>query len=333
MIDLVKRKTWLKLTALTAVLTSSVGTVVFAREPKPAPQREPFTLNATKNSSGADQSTLIPRPSFNLNEGKFDQGRLDASVRDSGTGLTGGAPVFDVSAFKQVPLSGNVEVNKNTQTLRLLSNYDIELIVDESMSMRRMDCPGGLSRWNWCGMQAGQMAKQLAPYVRKGLTISTFAGGYDVYKNATADDVVHLFQTPMFSFGTRMSLPLNDRLNEYLSRGASNSKPLLIAVITDGVPAPKREPMLVVDSLINATRRLRDPREVTIVFFQIGAADFKGKRFLDYLDNGLMADGAKFDIVKNVPMERLARVGLGQALAETINEFANMNRRAAGRTP
>jgi hypothetical protein len=214
-----------------------------------------------------------------------------------------------------------------------LANYDIELIVDESMSMRRMDCPGGLSRWNWCGMQAGQLAKQLAPFVRNGFTLTTFAGDYNVYNNSTPENVTHLFQNPMFSLGTRMAEPLADRLNTFFSHRAASGKPLLIAVITDGCPAPKREPMMVADVLINATRKMRDARDVTVVFFQIGGADFKGQRFLSYLDNQLVADGARFDIVKNVPMERLEQIGLAQSLVDSIQDFAAKNKRSANGAP
>lgn len=283
----------------------------------------PFSLNASKTQ----ESTTIPRPAFNLNATKFTQG-----AEQTDTQLMPGAPKFDVSAFQQAPLAGNAQkqapLTGGVQALKLLANYDIELIVDESLSMRRMDCPGGLSRWNWCGMQAGQLAKLLAPYVRNGFTLTTFAGGYEVYDHSTPENVMHLFQNPMFSLGTRMSQPLEDRLNNFFRKRQSIGRPLLLAVITDGVPAPKREPFLVADVLINATKRMRDAKDVTVVFFQIGGADFKGQRFLNYLDNGLVADGARFDIVKNVPMERLAQIGLAQSLVNSIQEFAAQNKQA-----
>ncbi|HNB23562.1 MAG TPA: hypothetical protein PKZ32_14160 [Candidatus Melainabacteria bacterium] len=280
----------------------------------------PFSLNASKTQ----ENTIIPRPSFNLNASRFSQG-----AEQSDTQLSSGAPKFDVSAFQRSKLSGNVQTQApltgGVQAIKLLANYNIELIVDESMSMRKMDCPGGLSRWNWCGMQAGQLARQIAPFVGNGFTLTTFAGGYNVYNNSTPENVMHLFQNPMFSFGTRMSQPLADRLNNYFEKGQSNKKPLLIAVITDGVPAPRMEPLMVADVLIKATRRMRDAREITVVFFQIGEADFKGQRFLSYLDTGLLADGARFDIVRNVPMQRLSQIGLAQSLVDSINEFAAKN--------
>ena len=326
-----------KLAASAVVLVctlTSIGTVTFAEPPQPdsqMPMTAPpiqrgnvqsnsspgFSLNASKDQ----EVTTIPRPSFSLNASKFHQG-----VEQTDPQLNSDSPKFDISAFKQAPLASEAEsLRGGVQSLRLLANYDIELIVDESMSMRRMDCPGGMSRWNWCGMQAGQLAKQLAPFVRNGFTLTTFAGDYNVYNNSTPEHVMQLFQSPMFGLGTRMSLPLVDRLNSFFSRRAASGKPLLIAVITDGCPTPRREPLMVADALINATRKMRDSREVTVVFFQIGEADFKGQRFLNYLDNGLLADGARFDIVRNVPMERLTQIGLAQSLADSIKEFAAKN--------
>lgn len=296
----------------------------------PGQRPQPFTLNASKT----EENTRIQKPAFNLNASKFTQGVQQD--QDSNQPLSGSVPKFDVSAFQQPPLSGSAQkqaLSGSVQRLQLLANYNIELIVDESMSMRRMDCPGGLSRWNWCGMQAGQLAQQLAPFVRNGFTLTTFAGDFQVYEKSSPQHVAELFSSPMFTFGTRMSRPLANRLDNFFARHAADGKPLLIGVITDGVPAPKREPFLVADILIEATKRMQNPKDVTIVFFQVGSRDFKGKSFLNYLDNGLMADGARFDIVRNVPMERLQQVGLAQSLVESIQDYASKNKLGPISTP
>ena len=278
----------------------------------------PFSLNASKTQ----ENTIIPRPSFNLNASRFSQG-----AEQSDTQLSSGAPKFDVSAFQRSKLSGNVQTQApltgGVQAIKLLANYNIELIVDESMSMRKMDCPGGLSRWNWCGMQAGQLARQIAPFVGNGFTLTTFAGGYNVYNNSTPENVMHLFQNPMFSFGTRMSQPLADRLNNYFEKGQSNKKPLLIAVITDGVPAPRYEPQLVVDVLVEATRKLRNQQELKVLFLQVGSQDPRGQFFLNNLDHRLTEVGARYDIVQTVTFDYLEQVGLGQALASCVSRITS----------
>jgi hypothetical protein len=295
-----------------------------------AAKSQPFELNVSKT----EESTRIQKPAFNLNSSKFIQGvQQDENLNPQ---LSGSVPKFDVSAFQQAPLTGAVQqksLSGSVQRLQLLANYNIELIVDESMSMRKKDCPGGLSRWDWCGMQAGQLANLLAPFVRNGFTLTTFASDFQVYEKSSPQNVMELFNSPMFTLGTRMSKPLANRLDNFFAKHATDGKPLLIGVITDGVPAPKREPFLVVDVLIEATKRMRNQKDVTVVFFQVGSRDIRGKTFLNYLDNGLMADGARFDIVRNVPMERLQQVGLAQSLVESIQDYASKNKLGPISTP
>jgi hypothetical protein len=205
---------------------------------------------------------------------------------------------------------------------RLLSDYDVELIVDKSMSMRKMDCPAGLSRWDWCGAQANELGRQLNPYVPRGLTITAFAREYSVYRNSTPGNIADLFSRPSFGIGTRLAQPLSDRLNDYFIRRKSGTKPVLIAVITDGVPHPKSQPVMVASILVNASRQMKSANEITVVFLQIGARSRFGREFLNYLDNELVNNGAKYDFVKTVPFDHLAQVGLSQALVESIEQFA-----------
>lgn len=295
-----------------------------------------FALNAERNHLQAEANQRLNRqammplaaPQRPLSGKLSSQPPLRASTTRQGP-LTGnannqafnmGAPMLDISAFQNPPLSG--AVNK----IQLLADYDIELILDSSMSMRQADCPGGLSRWTWCGVQAGQLARQLAPFVRKGFTITTFAGDYDVYENATPGNITYLFQNTRLSMGTRMAEPLQDRLGAYFNKRAPGSKPLLVAVISDGVPVPAYEPRMVAEVLIAASKRMKNPNEVIVVFFQIGSSNFKGRQFLYDLDNRLVRYGARYDLVRNVPFEQVVQVGLAQALVDSIRDFASKNK-------
>jgi len=219
-------------------------------------------------------------------------------------------------------------------SVQLLSKFDVELIVDHSMSMHKEDCPGDTSRWQWCGMQAHDLAEKLQPFVPSGLTLTSFAHDYEVHKHASASNINDLFESAGFSIGTRLAEPLSDRLENYFAERRPGSKPVLIAVITDGVPTPKKvEPQMVVDTIINAAGRVRDPHEVTIVFFQIGSEDRKGREFLDYLDNALVSNGARYDIVRTVSFDRLEQVGLAQALVDSVKEFARQTTASAAGVP
>lgn len=206
------------------------------------------------------------------------------------------------------------------QQLRLLARYDIELVVDRSMSMRQRDCPGGLSRWEWCGTQATSLARALAPYATGGITITTFAHDHEVYARSSPDKIVEIFSTPNFQLGTYLMEALHDRFNNYFSTRRPDSKPLLLAVITDGVPHPAAEPVLVKDELVQATRYMRDPREITVAFLQIGGRDDFGRRYLADLDSRLVSYGARYDIVHTKNFDQLQQIGLGQALVDSVNE-------------
>ncbi|MBI2810264.1 MAG: hypothetical protein HYX67_05490 [Candidatus Melainabacteria bacterium] len=209
---------------------------------------------------------------------------------------------------------------KVSETARFLSKYDVELIVDASMSMRRRDCPGFASRWEWCGAQSVDLARQLAPFASQGITMTSFNRNFYVYEHQNPQQLTMLFARTPLAPNTRLAEPLADRLNDYVvHRG--EVRPRLIAVITDGVPHPFEQAQMVEDVLIHASQMIKDPRELTVVFFQIGSRDFMGQQFLGEIDNKLVARGARFDIVQTVSFDHLQQVGLAQGLADAIRSF------------
>lgn len=217
----------------------------------------------------------------------------------------------------QQPMMPVVNVS---ETARFLSKYDVELIVDASMSMDKQDCPGFMSRWNWCGAQSVDLARQLAPFASQGITITSFNRNFNVYEHQNPQQLNMLFARTPLAFQTRLAEPLADRLNDYLiHRG--QARPRLIAVITDGVPHPIEQVQMVEDVLIHASKMIADPRELTVVFFQIGSRDIRGQQFLGEIDNKLVARGARFDIVQTVSFDHLQQVGLAQGLADAIRSF------------
>jgi hypothetical protein len=294
----------------------------------PAASTEPFKLNVQKLDVSADQNRLdagtrLQRPM----EMPPLAPRLDARI-----GSMDRTP-FNLNANK---LNG-IAVDQAFPTLkggvnsiRPLADYDVELIIDQSMSMRKRDCPGGLSRWQWCGMQTRDLAAALAHVAPRGVTLTTFAYNYDTLKAATPLDVEQRFLSNNFGLGTRMSAPLKNRLKDYLDHKTPKSRPLLIAVITDGVPQPQPvQPLLVADTLVSASKRIKDPRDVTVVFFQVGGNDRFGRAFLGLLDEGLVKMGAHHDFVRTVGFDELQRVGLGQSLVDSVKQFATANNQRA----
>lgn len=294
-------------------------------ESKPA-GKKPYILNAEKIHVLPEQDEEMS-PLQKLNAQQTQLNAQQARMGDFSGGVDAGriplhADKFGLSSLQAAPPPAPPFKGKATSRVQLLADYDLELIVDASLSMRRRDCPGGLTRWNWCGMQAEDLSKQIAPFVPRGLTITAFNFNYDVYHDAKPKNIYDLFANPRFHGGTRLAEPLEDRLSEFLNKRRAGSKPLLIAVITDGVPHPAYQPRAVVSALINASRRMNNPNEIRVVFFQIGANSHYGKAFLEHLDYNLVMEGARFDFVSSVDFDQLQRVGLAQALVNSIQDFA-----------
>jgi hypothetical protein len=251
-------------------------------------------------------------------------------------------PKLDVSVPKTFPLQASkIEVAANKsgfqlltvsqQKVKPLADYNIELLVDRSKSMKRRDCPGRESRWNWCGDQAQQLARDIAPFVPKGLTITTFAHDHEVYEHSTPQKIVDIFDNTQLQLGTFLDEALSERLNNYFAKRRAGSKPLLIAVITDGLPTPDPEPVMVRTTLINATKKMKDPREITVVFLQIGGRDPVGEHYLHDLDDNLVGSGARYPIVHTQAFSGLLQSGLTQALVEAVKK-SQVDARALAQT-
>ena len=293
-------------------------------------QRAPFFLNAEERHlqgevEGRNSNRLLRGQNAATDIPPQTAPKLQSGVEDRGGGFNLKAEDWALPAKlgSRAPLKGEASV-------KVLSDFDVELIVDESLSMRRRDCPGGMSRWEWCGVQLRDLSTRLAPFVPRGFTLTTFNGLHRVYPNSTPENVNQLFENPFFMPGTRLSRPLTDRIQNYFDHRHAGAKPLLIVVITDGVPAPKREPYMVAQTLVDASKIMKDSREVTVVFFQIGGSDGFGRAYLADLDNNLVNNGARFDFIKTVSFEQLQEKGLTGALIDTIKDAgrrANLSNR------
>lgn len=206
----------------------------------------------------------------------------------------------------------------DSRELQTLGAYNFELIIDRSMSMRKRDCPGGLSRWQWCGMQASDIVRSLSPFSPRGSTITRFAGEFDVHENVDPASAAELLSRNDFQLGTRLAEPLAARLDKHFRMRRPGDKPLLLAIITDGCPAPRPEPRMVVETLVAASQYLQSPNEVTIVFLQVGGDDYRGQSYLMNLSTNLRRYGAKYQYVRTMMFDQLVHQGLARSLVQAI---------------
>ncbi len=204
--------------------------------------------------------------------------------------------VLKSTAQKTTLQSSTAIITSNTKTARtiqdILANHDLTIIVDRSGSMATQDCPGGLSRWQWCSSQALQLA-QAAAQASSKITVMFFNSDLQIFDNVNPKNLPALFNSYAPAGGTVLSAPLVAQLDRYF---ATRSKPLIIVVITDGVPQDTWD---LAPMISDASDSLHYVGEVTISFLlisnQVDAAQFK--RLLGELDGGNIQNGGMVDVI------------------------------------
>lgn len=198
------------------------------------------------------------------------------------------------------------------QELALLGNYDVAIVIDGSGSMGTNDCPGGLSRWEWCRNQLLGFTRQTSQVFRQGIDILLFSSEYQAFPNVNYSTVKNIFASGMPNGGTYMAKPLDAVFEEHFRRRdqMGSNKKLLVEVISDGEPSDKGQVAAVIS---RATQRMRSPDEITVSFLQIGN-DRSGLNNLARFDSNLTREGAFHDIVRMQPFSMVVAQGLSHAI-------------------
>jgi hypothetical protein len=261
---------------------------------------------------------------------------LAGNLQDNTHKLAAATRQLDLSAknavldggVKTENLEGDIE-KKDKEEEKKLIPYDIEVIIDISGSMHDVDGTDGLSKFEWCHNQVRTLAQKLAPF-NKQITVTTFNKDFETYENCNPTRVEQIYASTQPRGGTDLVDPLMSRLDHALTKYSDLKKRVLIAVITDGMPNIPRDPGVVNRAIVDYTHRLSDPNEVKVTFLQIGD-QFEGKDFCLQLDDGLTAQGAKYDIVDTETFDELKKVGIVNALIDAIldkssSHLANVDR-------
>lgn len=226
----------------------------------------------------------------------------------------------------------------SAQDLARIGNHDVVLIIDKSGSMEEQDCPeslgnvrgilgllgltqnsgGAISRWDWCKEQAYDLARQTSGVLPEGMTVVLFSTDSKVFQHVDIRQVPQIFAMNSPKGTTHETEAIQMVFDDYFKRrdnSNGNVKPLLIAVITDGLP---NSPGSVKRAIVQATKRMTRPDEIQMTFLQIGE-DQKGEEFVQELAHNLTNQNAQFDIVDCKPFRDLLRTGLVRALVDCIS--------------
>jgi hypothetical protein len=133
----------------------------------------------------------------------------------------------------------------------------------------------------------------------------------------TPEKVVQVFEEndPMGSTNTAGVLQL--LFNRYFdAKAAGNAKPVIIQVITDGAPDDESAVRRVI---IEATQKMDADEEIGVQFLQYGN-DAGATKFLQDLDDNLVGQGAKFDIVDTKSAAEAEGIPLAELLQQAIGD-------------
>jgi hypothetical protein len=215
----------------------------------------------------------------------------------------------------QAPLiSGMQNSAFNMTAADQMRNHDVCILIDKSSSMLERDCPGDLSRWEWCQQQSRDLAQACAQ-ASSNLTVALFSSDYTIYEHVRPNLIPAIFSANKPWNGTKLAPPLTAMLTGYFKERSINphARPLIVAVITDGCPKDMGD---VEHTIIDAANNTVKDGEISISFLVIGT---QGADKMEYLDAGLVPRGAKRDIVNLIQFNNLKRLGTGQALAMALS--------------
>lgn len=207
--------------------------------------------------------------------------------------------------------------------LNALADYNVVLIIDRSLSMGRLASSKSIakadqtSRWEWCRRQTIDLTGQTVDALPDGVNVVLFSSSFTEYNDVRPHVLDSLFSENKPRGKTELAGALKAQLDQHFANRASgNTKPLLVAVITDGCPdSPDR----LRETIVDATHRMRAPDEIAITFLQIGSAE-TGTRFLTSLNRKLKQGNAKYNIVTVKSFDQVNTLGLGRALVEALSK-------------
>ncbi len=310
------------------------------RQLPPLQQASPAIVAPSSYTSSANiQNSNSSIGSGSSNQSKFDIGqalRLGAQVvnainassnnRSSSVAKTGqfsaSGTASAASNVLKKSLAKPAFVSKfarplTASELTVLSKYDVVIVLDKSGSMDERDCPGGMSRWDWCRDQMMSLTAQISSVFKNGITVALYSSDYDIFRNVDLGYVTRIFGENGPSGGTYTGKVMEAVFDDYFARRASNpaTRKLLVQVVTDGDPSDKGA---LIAAISRASQMINSPGEITVNFLQIGHEE-AGARTLAKLDTNMASEGAKFDIVRVEPFAAVEREGLPRALADAIN--------------
>lgn len=203
-----------------------------------------------------------------------------------------------------------------------LQDRDYVLFIDKSGSMTETDTPEG-SRWKSVQETVQALTNKITEFDKDGITLYPFNSQFKRHDNVTPAVVQSLWTEHEPMGGTNHAAALQHAFDSYFARkqrGETKPNGEMFLVITDGIPSNGNEgEQALRNVIINATKKMDRDEELGVSFIQVGR-DAHATAFLKQLDDGLVAKGAKYDIVDTVTVEELNNRPLIDVLISAITD-------------
>lgn len=252
--------------------------------------------------------------------------------------------------------TGFTQQQHKKEAAELMNKYDVVLLVDSSKSMgyscsaaqnaftevvggeQKGDIASSVTdflgnigfetedlstRWEWCKARANELA-DAGKDNSNGLRLVTFGEKTFVHDNVDEATIEKIFDEEQPKGGTFAARSLEHEFNDYFARRErdKNTKPLMLAIITDGSFGDKFSSRR---ALVNATKKMQSGDEILVTILKIGE-DPKAPKFLNELDNELSSKfDAKYDIVEVAPFDALTERGIAGVLTDVANGKRGLN--------
>lgn len=204
-----------------------------------------------------------------------------------------------------------------------LKKYDFKLAVDRSGSMGdpvHADKPTGQTRWQAAEEATIALARECVKYDDDGITVALFNNSFTEFENI--DDgptkAAAIFKQNGPNGGTATDKIVQHYLDVYFAAKAKGeAKPVILAVITDGVPNVEAD---LIKVIVDGTKKLDNEDEFSITFLQVGD-NMDAHAFLKRLDDDLVTKyGAKFDIVDTKTFDEMEGMNLSDVLIQAVTD-------------
>lgn len=172
--------------------------------------------------------------------------------------------------------------------------------LDISQSMATRDCGPNLdvSRIAYTLETCEMLVAEASKYDPDGISFYPFGASVHAFRDLQPADIHTKLSNIQLEPATQTHLAIREAFKEHQDK---KNEQTFLFIFTDGDPSDRNA---VEKAIIDITNKVKDPMEFRIGFLLVGKTPSSLADWLADVDDNLTSRGAKYDIVKNMVMEK-----------------------------